>query len=644
MSGSDVNSSDVGSASTQSASSQAVGSGSGGTLFGSYGYDTFHENPMEVLTMLSFVIILTIVFEVGKHVLESRINHAHHYQEAVQALYSEIMLLGLISFMLLLALDVGFLRQFSAFNVIVFELVHFLLFFLGITHSLAVCLLFKTFGLPSQFVAKAQMHTAAHWRQKLLQLPPQTCAHPRVMKERFAAKAAMILITLRGLMLSTSRRQLDEVAAKLGVRGGGDCMAPYVDFARLIKLEMRTALLMMLHFKPQHWLILICAASIDLLRIRLGNTDTVFFIVALGMSGPLITVSLGALFYQQLMLLMGTFENTCQPKLRRAVAMAAWYDVRASAHEYSSPLAARPHGKGHGVQQGWESFEQFGCMQKVPIWLVKFLLQASLFLSATFCAMLLLFAGTLWLKPHYAIMQWCVPLFTYVCLMPPTICLYTLLYKMNDLSLDNLEASVAREAVPTEMSVTARSDPLHVESKEVTALRVRVRELTEQISHLQQKRGQPPLLPGPDSLCGSPPDTPAVNGKTRQLSVGTPPRERQYSAPSHSKVCPPDPPRSPLTGPGARLHMSERGPKIGSRQDTPELLLTVRSQEQPRLSPHAEDADWAASVRPAASLLLPERSGSGPGESQRLPRGATVITLQPPRRTGKSRMPSYDEL
>eukprot|EP00659_Diplonema_papillatum_P017710 gene17710-27255_t len=139
-----------------------------------------NDNPITVFTMFTFTVMLSIVIETIKHTTEHH-THDPHRKLALGAVYSELMMIGVVSFLLILAAEVGLTdltirkpgctsdnsasgsgstaathTRFGvilgdghsgsgssdpcvlSFDVLMFEYAHLVLFFMGITYAIFI--------------------------------------------------------------------------------------------------------------------------------------------------------------------------------------------------------------------------------------------------------------------------------------------------------------------------------------------------------------------------------------------------------------------------------------------------------------------------------------------------------------------------
>ncbi|KAJ9467136.1 hypothetical protein DIPPA_06427 [Diplonema papillatum] len=65
-----------------------------------------NDNPVTVFAMFTFTVLLSIVIETAKHSTEHH-THDPHRRQALSAVYSELMMIGVVSFLLILVAEVG---------------------------------------------------------------------------------------------------------------------------------------------------------------------------------------------------------------------------------------------------------------------------------------------------------------------------------------------------------------------------------------------------------------------------------------------------------------------------------------------------------------------------------------------------------
>eukprot|EP00756_Hemistasia_phaeocysticola_P041509 Hpha_TRINITY_DN16920_c2_g7::TRINITY_DN16920_c2_g7_i1::g.52493::m.52493 len=68
--------------------------------------DEVDKNPITVFSMFVLTVLFTVIIEVGKHGIEHR-TYDPHRRKALEAIYSELMLMGLVAFLLILGAELG---------------------------------------------------------------------------------------------------------------------------------------------------------------------------------------------------------------------------------------------------------------------------------------------------------------------------------------------------------------------------------------------------------------------------------------------------------------------------------------------------------------------------------------------------------
>eukprot|EP01065_Artemidia_motanka_P049252 TRINITY_DN8103_c1_g1_i3.p1 TRINITY_DN8103_c1_g1~~TRINITY_DN8103_c1_g1_i3.p1 ORF type:complete len:933 (+),score=262.72 TRINITY_DN8103_c1_g1_i3:61-2799(+) len=79
--------------------------GAGGASLWELG-DEVDKNPMTVFSMFVLTVVFTVIVEVSKHSIEHR-THDPYRRQALQAIYAELMMLGIVSFLLVLGAELG---------------------------------------------------------------------------------------------------------------------------------------------------------------------------------------------------------------------------------------------------------------------------------------------------------------------------------------------------------------------------------------------------------------------------------------------------------------------------------------------------------------------------------------------------------
>eukprot|EP00755_Sulcionema_specki_P003815 Sspe_Gene.28537::Locus_13007_Transcript_1_1_Confidence_1.000_Length_2348::g.28537::m.28537 len=237
------------------------------------------ENPITVTVMFGCVVVLTIAMEHVKHAIEHRTTDPYR-KRSLEAVYVELMLVGVVSFLLILAAELGLTDVRlpigacevegsgsgaeevcgAAFDIVLFEFAHLTLFFMGLAYCAFIFVSFRLRDRQCLSIFHAQRRSLAEWNRR---------RHQKGWRKRFTAERAWSILVVRGAMViqhdallrSVCSQQEKDIAAEIAsIRGlppprklpPEDGAANSFDISIFLHHAMSETMLELLHI---HWLV-----------------------------------------------------------------------------------------------------------------------------------------------------------------------------------------------------------------------------------------------------------------------------------------------------------------------------------------------------------------------------------------------------
>eukprot|EP01059_Diplonema_ambulator_P031531 TRINITY_DN580_c0_g1_i3.p1 TRINITY_DN580_c0_g1~~TRINITY_DN580_c0_g1_i3.p1 ORF type:complete len:681 (+),score=179.97 TRINITY_DN580_c0_g1_i3:34-2076(+) len=466
--------------------------------------DDVDANPITVFTMFTFTVMLTIIIETIKHKTEHN-THDVHRKMALGAIYSELMMVGVVSFMLILAAELGLtdikVRKpgctppedvvtgnstgsgsvaagsvagsgsgsgdpcIIGFNLLMFEYAHLVLFFMGITYGIFIQVSFWQRDRMVRQINEIQMTTLS-----------ETCGFSYVVPSLFSIVGigvcdssgwARCLLTLRAAMVLQLKDQIKNVCRTEEVlieetlaimkgqppppmRASPDKALEAFDLSRFAHIAIAEVLVELLHVPPVVWLAIVAMSATNLIH-KFGLSLPVT-VVIFAFLGPLLAISLLFRMAKQL-----------QEIVKRAVGHP---DI--CSHEYVNAIGSRdpvvvPKNIGHdgqmwaaGEEAPWDTLD--GCCDDDSLFnaldpndpgSLEIQIQIIVFACCFFVGQITMLNSLIYNELGVAAVMlcWGLPIFPLVVLVPRALALYTLTHKTLEPARTWLvEACVVRSA------------------------------------------------------------------------------------------------------------------------------------------------------------------------------------------------------
>eukprot|EP01062_Namystynia_karyoxenos_P050775 TRINITY_DN3961_c0_g2_i1.p1 TRINITY_DN3961_c0_g2~~TRINITY_DN3961_c0_g2_i1.p1 ORF type:complete len:713 (+),score=213.93 TRINITY_DN3961_c0_g2_i1:79-2139(+) len=278
------------------------------------------ENPIIVFSMFAFTVFLTVAIELLKHAIEHR-THDPHRQQGLTVIYAELMMVGVVSFLLIVSAELGLtdLRitwfddcdtpsaqsgsQASAagsaaaaaasgsgssacgigFDLLLFEYAHLVIFFMGLTYGAFIFIGFWQRDRLCQEIASIQNErTLMGWYDMSSKAHPDSLFGPIGFSKKGWART---VLTLRAIIAIHHRKELRAVSstaehlyekALYHVRGdppplqmdriSDEDVPHFFDMAKFTKCAFSETMLDLLHVPPVVWLAIVAAAGGNLIH------------------------------------------------------------------------------------------------------------------------------------------------------------------------------------------------------------------------------------------------------------------------------------------------------------------------------------------------------------------------------------------
>eukprot|EP01065_Artemidia_motanka_P049253 TRINITY_DN8103_c1_g2_i1.p1 TRINITY_DN8103_c1_g2~~TRINITY_DN8103_c1_g2_i1.p1 ORF type:complete len:754 (+),score=99.60 TRINITY_DN8103_c1_g2_i1:62-2323(+) len=305
--------------------------------------DRVEQNPITVFSMFVLTVVLTVIVELAKHYVEHRTQDPHR-KEALGAIYAELMLVGIVSFLLILAAEAGLtdleVRKpgcdsggsseadsanssasgcpvcpsssgsgsadpcIIGFDILMFEYAHLVLFFMGITYCTFIQICFMQRNRYCAEIADLETYsTLAGWFDVRGYRKPSVrgCMGIRTLVPGTRDfRWAVSLLMLRGTIVlhheeklrSAAHSQehiLERTLAKLqgkplpGRRPAPDEVQVCFSMARFTHRAFSEVLVELLHVPPAVWLAVVFMCSTNLSRtVGLDLTQSTLLTASLG--------------------------------------------------------------------------------------------------------------------------------------------------------------------------------------------------------------------------------------------------------------------------------------------------------------------------------------------------------------------------
>ncbi|KAJ9459041.1 hypothetical protein DIPPA_06600 [Diplonema papillatum] len=304
--------------------------------------DKANENPITVYMMFCFSVCITVCIETMKHTTERRLKDKYRRQ-ALNAIYTQLMMLGIVSFLLILSAEVGLLdirldikgdcddfpevekpsngsASGSAstsdassgsgsacglgFDIVLFEYAHLVLFFMGLIYCAFIMIAFWQRDQLCDSVREYQKKTLVAWYEK----KPKPSSVPGIMGFPFKREAwARSVLTMRAAIIVEHAEEIKAICDPRRVYHEDEIAKHrrqpvpeslpeqrdafhHFDMARFCHIAMSEVLLELLHIPPLVWITILVIAAGNLIH-RSGVTLAAALVVT-SFIGPLLSIFL----------------------------------------------------------------------------------------------------------------------------------------------------------------------------------------------------------------------------------------------------------------------------------------------------------------------------------------------------------------
>eukprot|EP01063_Lacrimia_lanifica_P011188 TRINITY_DN1798_c5_g1_i1.p1 TRINITY_DN1798_c5_g1~~TRINITY_DN1798_c5_g1_i1.p1 ORF type:complete len:719 (+),score=182.09 TRINITY_DN1798_c5_g1_i1:43-2199(+) len=436
------------------------------------------QHPATVFVMFVAIVGLTVAVELVKHWVEHR-THDPYRVAALEALYQELMMLGVVSFFLTLGAELGLTQvKFGCidpepapapipgfttpppdasgsgsgsgygnceygFDIALFQFSHLVLFSMGLFHFVWVQVAFVWRGQFAKQVEDIQQYTATSWKS----------VAPGVA----TAKAAYQMLHLRAAMVIEYGDRMGYICDARAAREAlelaeldGDPAPPALpnrddagvrfDFAKYIKLMYSEMLLELIHPPVWIWLAGLLLSVVFLSPVADLSLSVVF--IPTSAVGPIFAV---VTWWQ----IGGRYENLC--KAVGEHPNAGWHEYHtATAHPEvlkSSAVETRPEKvapEPRYAKLPWQKAKDLSGCGKNGLYFYRTCMQVSIFCNCLYLGKLCFLTPVIWRK-YGALMlalAWLVPLIPFFHTSHQAIKFFVLVFLTEEPSLANLKKTL----------------------------------------------------------------------------------------------------------------------------------------------------------------------------------------------------------
>ena len=283
------------------------------------------ENPITVFSMFALVVALTITVELGKHAMEHKTRDPYR-AATYEALYVEFMLIGVVSFVLILSAELGLTdvqiggcdatpmpvvigtlspnagsgsgsgskKCGYRFDLVLFQYAHLALFFMGIAYCVHIQVNFLWRDRFANRLRAAQAHTLSSWKVLELSTGMAKCTFAR---QALVIRSAMVIeygSRLRYLCEATYLSKKAEFAEKTHANAetfpAEDEAIARFNFAKYIKLMYSEIMVDLIHVPVWVWLTVVAMSTVNL--VHMADIDLAVTLLCSAAFGPILSVLL----------------------------------------------------------------------------------------------------------------------------------------------------------------------------------------------------------------------------------------------------------------------------------------------------------------------------------------------------------------
>ena len=263
------------------------------------------DNPLTVFIMFGFVVFATLGIEGAKHAIERKTRDSSR-RKGIQSIYSELMMVGVVSFMLILSAEVGLLdirlplgdctsnsgssssgsdQCGIGFDILMFEYAHLVLFFMGLTYCVFILVTFYQRDRMTARIAKLQkVSLHKYMRHESTPASLAGIAGFYLHKESLWAKSVLFI---RGAVIANNEAEIRDICnpsinvhekwlARHKLTKPPSPLPPpeeavhHFDMARFTHKAMSETIVDLLHIPPIAWFMVLLAAPGTNLLHKLG--------------------------------------------------------------------------------------------------------------------------------------------------------------------------------------------------------------------------------------------------------------------------------------------------------------------------------------------------------------------------------------
>eukprot|EP01060_Flectonema_neradi_P012303 TRINITY_DN1916_c0_g1_i1.p1 TRINITY_DN1916_c0_g1~~TRINITY_DN1916_c0_g1_i1.p1 ORF type:complete len:643 (+),score=108.18 TRINITY_DN1916_c0_g1_i1:78-1931(+) len=533
------------------------------------------DNPLTVFIMFGFVVFATLGIEALKHSIEKK-TRDNSRRKGIQSIYSELMMVGVVSFALILSAEVGLLEvrlplgdcddtsgsATSAststssgsgssacgigFDLLMFEYAHLVLFFMGIAYCFFILITFYQRDRMTARIAKLQkisLHKYMRTESKPASLAG--IAGFYLHKESLWAKSVLFI---RGAVIANNEARIKEICdPRIGVHerwlarhrlekppaplAHPDEAVHRFDMARFTHKAMSETIVDLLHIPPIVWFVVLLAAPGTNLVHKMGPALSTT-VIGTAILPP-------AIGFIMLMRISGLLKKMIErasghPKI-------AHVEFADSDGANDSPLqlgsyAAYGQRWAQGGDDPWEH-EQSCCCDPHSKWdpqnppALRFQIHVVVLVTCFHIGQVVMLTGLIVQEAGALVLIcWILPLFPLLYFVPRTVLIFALVHGTRNIPKDWLRHALKSEDDP----YSAHHVGHHIE---LTAREenewIREIEQVEKEEDTQGRWSRPPLLINESDL---PPPLPATEGRGRPLPPRRPASQNSVRHPRFSPV------------------------------------------------------------------------------------------------------------
>eukprot|EP01060_Flectonema_neradi_P007350 TRINITY_DN15109_c0_g2_i1.p1 TRINITY_DN15109_c0_g2~~TRINITY_DN15109_c0_g2_i1.p1 ORF type:complete len:578 (+),score=87.25 TRINITY_DN15109_c0_g2_i1:1766-3499(+) len=274
--------------------------------------DQVEANPLTVFTMFCGVILVTVGVELAKHHFEHKHAHDPYKMAGLEAIYVELMLVGVVSFALILAAELGLtdIRIGSCddssvgsaasstgsssaecgygFDLLLFEYAHLVLFTMGLAYCAYVQICFYWRTIIWDMMHELQQYTLPSWKILELKTGRSKCSFARKV---LLIRSAMALRHERKMRYICREEVGHHTRALHEIDGQDhpnlpkpDACKGSLDMGKYVYIMFSEVVIQLLHVPNWVWVVVPFGAGINLLNMV--GVDLAWMLIVMSTIGP----------------------------------------------------------------------------------------------------------------------------------------------------------------------------------------------------------------------------------------------------------------------------------------------------------------------------------------------------------------------